>query len=95
MLTLAAWCIALSAVAALTFLVGNHTPSVRGASGGVGIMAALIRLSVACWFSLRARDARLRVAALASLPPSGFGAGRSTRLSMVSAPNKTVQATAG
>ena len=71
-LRLAAWCILLSTLAALTFLAGGHTPSVRGPSGGVGFMAALIGSGVAWWFSLRARDPRLVVAALLSLLPLAF-----------------------
>jgi hypothetical protein len=71
-LRLVVWCIALSAMAAVAFLVGGHTPSVHGPSGGVGFMAALIGSGVAFWFSLRARDARLIVAALLSLFPLAF-----------------------
>jgi hypothetical protein len=71
---LAAWLIALSAVAALVFLVGGHAASVRGPSGAVGFMAALVGSGVSGWFSFRARDRRLGVAALFSCHWP-FGAG--------------------
>jgi len=69
---LAVGCILLSALAALAFLIGGHSPSVRGASGGIGFMAALVGSGVGAWFSFRARDPRLVVAALLSLLPLAF-----------------------
>ena len=62
-LRFAVGCLIVSALAALTLLLGSHIPSVRGPSGGLGIMAALIGSGVALWFSIRARDRRLVIAA--------------------------------
>ena len=66
-LRFAVGCLTASALAALTYLVGGHIGSVRGPSGGVGIMAALIGSGVAVWFSIRARDRRLVLAASVSV----------------------------
>ncbi|MBI5388550.1 MAG: hypothetical protein HZA90_28120 [Verrucomicrobia bacterium] len=60
-------CLVVSLVAAVTFLLGRHISSIRGPSGGVGIMATLIGSGVAVWFSIRARSRRLFIAASFSL----------------------------
>ncbi len=71
-LKFALWCIGLSAVAALAFWAGCHTPLLSGPSAGVGVMAALIGSGVSLWFSFRARDAVLAAAGLVSLFPLAF-----------------------
>ncbi len=65
-------CAALSIVAALSFLLGGHIHSIRGAAGGVGFMAALLAGGVGAWFSCRARERRFFLALLLSLFPLAF-----------------------
>jgi len=65
-------CLAINALATPAFILGSHVSSIRGPSFSVGIMAALIGVGVAGWFSIRARDWRLVVTALLSLLPLAF-----------------------
>ncbi len=65
-------CIVLSTVAALIFSFAGQIHSVRGLSGSVGFMTALVGSGVAFWFSARSGDARLISAALLSGLPLAF-----------------------
>jgi hypothetical protein len=69
MLRFAVGRIVVSALAALAFLLGRQYAVVRGTSGGLGIPAALIGGGVAAWFSIRARNRSLLIAALLSILP--------------------------
>jgi hypothetical protein len=65
-------CAVLSTATAISFWLGRDLPSVRGPSAGVGMMAALIGISVALWFSARGGDRGLLPVALYSLVPLAF-----------------------
>jgi hypothetical protein len=69
---LAAGCIVVSSLAALIFLFFGHVANVRAASGGVGIIAAFFGTGITLWFSWRARNRRIVLAALISLLPLVF-----------------------
>ena len=71
-LRFAVGCIVVSTLAALAFLFGRQYACVRGASVGMGPMSALIGSGVAGWFSIRARNRRLLIAALLSILPLAF-----------------------
>ena len=70
-----AGCIMVSALAAISFLIWRHVPSVRWPAGGVGIMAALFGSGVPLWFTIRTREPSLLVATLLSLLPLAFWCG--------------------
>ncbi len=65
-------CIVASTLAAISFWLGHDLPSVRGPSGGVGIMASLIGSGVAFWFSARGQERGLFPVAIYSLLPLAF-----------------------
>ena len=74
---LAFGCVIVSTLTAVCFQLGGYLSVIRGPSGGVGIMAALIGSSVSFWFSARGRDYRLFLLALSRSSPSRSGVGLS------------------
>ncbi len=68
-LLFAVGCIVVSVIAALAFLLGRQYSEVRGVAGAMGLTAALMGSGVAVWFSIRARNRRLLIAALLSILP--------------------------
>jgi hypothetical protein len=71
-LRLALGCVVVGIVCVLAFALAGQRRSIRGAAGGVGIMASLIGSGVAVWFALRAKDRRLVATAVFSLLPLAF-----------------------
>jgi len=64
--------VVISIVAALLFILFPKASSIRGVSGGIGIMAAFLGNGIALWFSLRTKDNRLYVLAAASFIPLAY-----------------------
>jgi hypothetical protein len=65
-------CLLVSTLTAVSFWLSRDHPSVRGASGGIGIMASLIGSGVAFWFLVRGGERGLLPLALCSLAPLAF-----------------------
>jgi len=64
--------IGVSSLAALTWLIGSQYDAVRGITGSLGSMSAIIATGVAAWFAMRSRQRTLAITALLSLAPLVF-----------------------
>jgi hypothetical protein len=64
-------CVAISCLSGLVFTF-SHNWEIRGATAGIGIMAAFFGTGVAGWFLWRIKNWKIILAALASLLPFSF-----------------------
>jgi len=64
----------ISAVAAILYIPLQRVDSLRGILGALGFMCSLLSSGIAAWFSIRMRDRRCILVALASLLPLAFWA---------------------
>jgi hypothetical protein len=66
------WCIAISSVAAIAFLVGRNSADCRQGFGAIGFGSAIVGMGVSAWFALRSggRWGLVWVAICAAIPMS-------------------------
>jgi hypothetical protein len=64
--------VVLSSSAASVYIFGADVWYIRGVSGAVGVLAAILGAGVAAWFCLRSRSPKLLIAGLLSVLPLGF-----------------------
>lgn len=64
--------VATSVVAAIVFWFGRHESSVRGVSGSLGTVAAVLNLGASLWSALRVRQWALAGMVVLSFPPAAI-----------------------